>query len=95
MLPIFLQGLFEADRFLVWGFEIGQNAADFSPRAFSEKSISSFGVLQWKQDKMLPIFLQELSQANRFQFCAFRTGQNAADFSPTTFLGKSMFGLGE
>ena len=46
MLLIFLQEFFEADRFLVWGFKTGQNVADFAPRAFSEKSISSFGVLQ-------------------------------------------------
>ena len=62
-LPIFLQGLSQANRFLALCVNTftGQNAADFSPRAFSGKSM--FGIVPLKQDRTLPIFLQEHFEA--------------------------------
>ena len=72
MLPIFLQELFEADRFLVWGKK-RQNAAEFSPRAFSGKSISSFAALKLETGQSAADFSPRAFRQIDFWFGGFKS----------------------
>ena len=76
MLPNFLQGIVLTQ---VLELQTGGNAAQFSPREFSQAILSDY---EKNQGEMLPNSLQGVFLT---QVLGLQTGGNAAQFSPRDF----------